>query len=46
MTLDPTIDPDAPEDEEEEPWDEDFYWDDDTPSWGVFLPVDNSPLRN
>jgi len=34
MTLDPTIDPERREDDEEEPFDEDFVWEDDAPFWG------------
>jgi len=46
MVHDPNFDDDDREEDEEPPFDDDYVWEDDTPSWGVFLPVDNSLLRN
>jgi hypothetical protein len=36
MTLDPNRPIDDPEGDTEEPYDEDFIWDEDMPSWGGF----------
>lgn len=37
MALHPNFEDDDEEEDEEPPFDDDFIWEDDTPSWGVFF---------
>jgi len=37
MALDPNFDEDDREEDVEPPFDDDYVWEDDTPSWGVFF---------
>jgi len=36
LNLHPTSDVDAPDEDEQEPFDEDYVWDDDAPYWDSF----------